>query len=831
MTLKLTLASDLDIITSRFLESFLPVDTAGVKTLDLGVQANLTLLTTNSTNGDVTFSDINYLIDTPAFWPAFFHIKRASLFNLAYSTPSSVFYNDSSLLQTIKALLSTWLKYDYGCGGNFGTNPGWWYCQVGCPDALSRLVLSPAINSTLTTEEYTSTLVQLSRAKPPASCPDANCVWLGSNALYRALFTRNETLAGLSIATIFSTMKTWTPPANGGMQADKTFTMHGKFHVSYHSFLLLLLIPNLLLIFPPSSSSFLLIFSSCILPSSSLQLSSSYSSGPLLYSGGYGMEYVQGIINTLLFTQGTQWAMDANDERIATFTNFLLDGSASMISFTESDSTGVSPYGSSFWDISAIGREISRPYGFDWYYQAGQCVLWTGAKINAFASLNGPRNNELILFSSLLNGSISMGATSPILNRNRNFYLLDYMVHRRPGWMISQKMGSSRIYRSECGNEENLQGANLGDGGSFLMQPFRRGLEYVDVFPAWNWSFIPGTNVALDQKNPGCSGVGGYGVSNFVGMASDGVYGVTAYNFTTPPQARSSGKGVSLFKSVSYFDTCFMTLMANITQLSPSSPMVPSVTVIEQRRMPSSVPVGVSDVFTNENPSAPFPPGDWTLSSVVWWLWEGNVGYLFPDPAPSPDRGCMATGNGDFIYLHVSIGEASGNWSSIGAETGNVSVNMFTFWIEHPQQGANSCYITVPNISLADFAAHAMDWVENTTVVNNSPHSQSVLSANGQGVATNPPGVLAAAVYDIDGVFLSTNTVGWSANVSLPGAFVITINDELKTTSFAASNPTQKEWLNNASSVSMTLDRPGDSCNTITIDGASANGTTTVNIC
>ena len=115
------------------------------------------------------------------------------------------------------------------------------------------------------------------------------------------------------------------------------------------------------------------------------------------------MEYVQGIINTLLFTQGTQWAMDANDERIATFTNFLLDGSASMISFTESDSTGVSPYGSSFWDISAIGREISRPYGFDWYYQAGQCVLWTGAKINAFASLNGPRNNELILFSFWFN--------------------------------------------------------------------------------------------------------------------------------------------------------------------------------------------------------------------------------------------------------------------------------------------------------------------------------------------------------------------------------------------------------------------------------------------
>lgn len=231
-------ANDLDIITSRFLDSLLPIDDAGVLTLDRGVDLNLTFIVTNSSTSDVTFSDINYLIDTPAFWPAFFHIKRASLFNLAYTTPTSQYFNSSSLLMTIKALLSTWLKYDYGCGGRVGINPGWWYCQVGSPDSLSRIILSPAIFSSLSPDEVTASIVQLSRAKPPASCPDANCVWLGSNALYRALFTRNETLAGLSIATIFSTMKTWNPPANGGMQADKSFTMHGTLHRSSSLFFL-----------------------------------------------------------------------------------------------------------------------------------------------------------------------------------------------------------------------------------------------------------------------------------------------------------------------------------------------------------------------------------------------------------------------------------------------------------------------------------------------------------------------------------------------------------------------------------------------------------------
>jgi hypothetical protein len=471
---------------------------------------------------------------------------------------------------------------------------------------------------------------------------------------------------------------------------------------------------------------------------------------------------------------------------------------------------------------------LLQPYGFDWYFQAGQCVLWTGVKIAAFASLNGPRATELLQLSMLLNGSI-INSASPILNRNSNFYLLDYMIHRRTGWMISQKMSSSRIYRNECGNEENLKGANLGDGGSFLMQSYRHGLEYVDVFPSWNWSFVPGTNIALDQTNPGCSGVGGFGVSSFVGMASDGVYGVTAYKFTTPPQARSEGKGISLFKSVSYFDTCYMTLLANISQLSPSLPMASSITVIEQRRMPNVVPVGSSDVYTNENPTSPYPTGQWELSSVVWWLWEGNTGYLFPDPAPSPDRGCLSTGNGDYIYLHVSIGQVSGNWSIIGAESGNVSVNMFTFWIEHPQQGANSCYITVPNISLSDFTAHAMEWIENTTVVSNTIHSQAVLSANGQGVVTNPTGTLAAAIYDTLGTSLTTNTIGWNINISLPGVFLVSIDDASKT-SFTAANPTQTEWFNNATSVSMTQDRSGQ-CNSMIINNASSNGMSTVLDC
>ena len=179
------------------------------------------------------------------------------------------------------------------------------------PDALARALLLPGVAASLSPAQQARAVVIMARAAPSTGCTDANCVWLASNQLYRALLQDNATLAAHALDAIYGTMRVW-PLSAGGMQADHSFGMHGD----------------------------------------------------LLYSGGYGMEYVNGVMHTLLWTQGTRFALPAGDARLAVFTDFLLDGSAQMIAYAAPGAhSPASPYGAAMWDVSTIGREIGRPYG------------------------------------------------------------------------------------------------------------------------------------------------------------------------------------------------------------------------------------------------------------------------------------------------------------------------------------------------------------------------------------------------------------------------------------------------------------------------------------
>ena len=322
--------ADLQQLQNGFVASQLAQDAAGAAALDAGVAANSSLIVRNATTGELFFSDVDYNITTPAWWPAFFHVKRASLFAAAHASPLSRFFNDSTFLEeTVLPLISTWLAHDFGAPDAL-PNVGWWYQQVGCPDAVARFALLPTIQPRLSAAQQAVVVRILNRANAAYGCPDANCVWLASNALYRGLFTGDAVLVNASIATVFGTMRVWEL-SNGGIQKDGSFGMHG----------------------------------------------------PLLYSGGYGMEYIQGITNSLLWTRGTRFAMPPGDARLAVFTDFVLDGSASMMGF----SAGSAPYGPAVWDLSSIGREIARPYGADWFSQVRRRVTCGGLMCGGTGSL------------------------------------------------------------------------------------------------------------------------------------------------------------------------------------------------------------------------------------------------------------------------------------------------------------------------------------------------------------------------------------------------------------------------------------------------------------
>jgi chondroitin AC lyase len=110
---------------------------------------------------------------------------------------------------------------------------------------------------------------------------------------------------------------------------------------------------------------------------------------------------------------------------------------------------------------------------------------------------------------------------------NRMFWCSDYMAHHRPGWFASIKMFSTRMLNSELVNNEGKKSHHLTDGAMLL---YRRGTEYTDIFPVWDWCRIPGTTAEqvdnLEKWEKGGNHV--KGETDFVGGVSDGVVGIAA---------------------------------------------------------------------------------------------------------------------------------------------------------------------------------------------------------------------------------------------------------------------------------------------------------------
>lgn len=131
---------------------------------------------------------------------------------------------------------------------------------------------------------------------------------------------------------------------------------------------------------------------------------------------------------------------------------------------------------------------------------------------------------------------------------NRNFWNCDYMLHQRPGYTMDVRMVSTRTYRCESGNGENMRGYFIGDGGTWLSQS---GTEYEGTFAMWEWSYVPGTTTpALSNSavpTPGAFLEAGSGETNFAGGVSDSIYGAAAFH------QKDSEHGIATQSNKSWF--------------------------------------------------------------------------------------------------------------------------------------------------------------------------------------------------------------------------------------------------------------------------------------
>ena len=727
-------SSDLDLIATRIaLQQQPPFSQLSV--FDAAVSLNASFLLAGG-----NFSDLDYTYCVNALWPAMLHPERLGFFAAAYVTAGSVHFHNATLLSAIHTSLAWWLDWN---GVHHHDSTNWWMNQVGVPGFLGRLGLVLQSADALLPSELAGIVLSTHLADTyRGGCEPTNCAWLAGNVFLGGLLERNITLVNRTLTDIFSTIalrNPFSPSDPSGIKEDNSIMMHGS----------------------------------------------------LLYSGGYGMVWAATMINLLSATAGTVCcALPTADPRWTLFSAVMLDGSLRMMHFGD----GLPPYGPASWDISALGRNVVRPYGDDPGNAAGQAVVFSPFSLS---SVGGPRSEEFLQFSALLNGT--GGHVSPsFLSRSTFFYIAGYATHtfalpweegrvQALSWSSSAFAASTRNKRSEITNNENLLGYHLSENAMWTML---NGTEFLDIGASLDWQRIPGTTV-LPFAHYSSADVGDMGMTEFVGGASDSVTTVMANDFIAP-----NNKGLSYRKLTAFLNTSVLQLTANISSISTTAAAI-VYTNIEQRRAggggacvqsgsSAPPPIAMGGVYTSSGgATTPLPVGNFTLDPSVWWIFEGGIGYVLLDRSPTK---MINNQNQSLPTLHVASILQTGNWQTIGADQGTVTCAVFSIWLEHavPVIGVNTAYAISPGVDLAVWAGNgigsAAALVASLNIVSNDAHLQAILYANT---------TLAVVAYD-DNTSVSTQGGGWQTSFSTRGAYLLTqIKDSVR---LAASNPAQSSW-------------------------------------
>jgi chondroitin AC lyase len=211
----------------------------------------------------------------------------------------------------------------------------------------------------------------------------------------------------------------------------------------------------------------------------------------------------------------------------------------------------------------------------------------------------------------------------------------------------------------------------------------RKGDEYFNIWPVYDWQKISGTTILQRSHLPGADSIQMEGLTDFVGAVTDGLYGAVAFDFRSPHDL------VAAKKSWFFFDHEYVCIGTDIH----STRNLPVVTTMNQTLLRSDVTV------MQDGPAARLPRGDRELKDVKC-VYQDGVGYIFPMPAT----------------VHLSNQTEHGRWSDITAQK-NISqevvdMDVFKLWIDHgkrPQDAAYE-YVVVPDVREQElFSADGLD--------------------------------------------------------------------------------------------------------------------------
>ncbi|KAF3070004.1 Chondroitinase-AC [Trichoderma lentiforme] len=365
----------------------------------------------------------------------------------------------------------------------------------------------------------------------------------------------------------------------------------------------------------------------------------------LLYNGNYGKDLLNAFIQLEGEAIGTSFAADdSTREAMSTY----IKGDEWMI-YTDSDTK------TEHWDFNAIGRFVSFPT-VD--LQASADINFNVSKLaTAVADFTGSYAVNDTIRRLLSNGTEK-------LTGNKGFWASDYMVHRRPGFVLTNKMISTRSSNSESVNGANPYAYHMGQG---TLYSYVKGNEYKDIMAQWDWNLVPGTTTLLNQPKLQATQVKYDGLKDFVGVVSDGKFGAAVEDYLDPLT-----QNLSYRKSWFFVDEGVIVITTDIKKNSTAG-NTPVITVLDNRAAEPTKPL------LKNGPLSKL--GEQHSTSDT--LYYANNGYLAYDTP---------------FELTISLGKRSGNWSEISTSTQGVkTADIFSAYTTI--KGSQFTYGYFPSIS------------------------------------------------------------------------------------------------------------------------------------
>ncbi len=445
-----------------------------------------------------------------------------------YATVGSEYYHDQALLASIKEALEYGYKALYGqTVANTSKEDmygNWWYWDIGIPRTLVDILM--LMEEELTDTQIDQYLKAFDARNLYPSMTAANKVWISYSCIGSSILQNDARRANISISNMKDVFY-YVIVSGDGFYTDGSFIQHEK-----HP-----------------------------------------------YTGGYGLSMMITLSSIMMVLHDTEFEITSSN--LKNQYAWILESLAPL------------NYGGNFF-ASVRGREVDRNTS---EYEANNSFVATMIKMTTYApdevkeallpmiryhmlARDTDYADEVPL--GLTDFAVALKADESVVPMGYDgvkvFGMMDRIVQHTPEYGVCVALNSTRIYKYECINNENMDGWYHSDGMIYI---YTDGYDYnYDFFNYVNPYRIPGTTVTTAERDAVSikTNEALLGDSDFVGGVDAGKYGMAVFQLGYKANKHYTS-GIHANKTYFMFDNEIVAVGSGVRDTASSE----VITVIENR--------------------------------------------------------------------------------------------------------------------------------------------------------------------------------------------------------------------------------------------------------